>query len=142
MSHTIADRKCIDLVNRVLAPKVRTYIKVQSRIAGAQRLAWNEARLYAIAKSEAMIKIANQAAMARTGKESAYRIDDEDIKFACDQLDIRTRPSLRGGMSTKRHRESEEEATLAAAAAAADDAEEEDAGVKKPKKKKAKTQAA
>lgn len=135
MSTTIRDRKSLALASRLLAPKVRTYIKVQSRIANASRLAWCEVGVSAAAVSHALIKIANQAAMARTGKPSAYRIEEEDIKFACEELGLHTRPSLRGGMSTKRHIENE---AAAAAAVAADDQEAEQPP--KKKKKKAKTQ--
>lgn len=137
MSTTIRDRKSLALASRLLAPKVRTYIKVQSRIANGSRLAWCEVGVSAAAVSHALIKIANQAAMARTGKPSAYRIEEEDIKFACEELGLHTRPSLRGGMSTKRHIENEA-AAAAAAAVAADDQEAEQP--LKKKKKKAKTQ--
>jgi len=100
---TVQDRESIALANRLLSAKVRKYIRVQARMAGASRLGWAEAKLSAVGTSQLLIRIAKQAAMARTGKSTSFRIEESDIKFACDELGLAIRPSLRGGMSTKRH---------------------------------------
>lgn len=100
---TVQDRESIALANRLLSVKVRKYIQVQARMAGASRLGWAEAKLSTVGTSQLLIRIAKQAAMARTGKSTGFRIEESDMKFACDELGLAIRPSLRGGMSTKRH---------------------------------------